>query len=210
MTFIKSKIKNKRQLQTRRTQHQSQNVHIHIHKDDKPKPKRNTKPKPINNYGRYDRDASPYDIMTSQNRALKPSSLYNLTPREQALLINGGGGQNIDISKMMKLINDEMKTEFLKNQPKQPLALPPTTIPTAPTTPPPTTQPTTPPLLHPKKNKPLILPPDTPTPAQNTPIQDTPENTSIPETPPPKNNNDFTDISKFNPTKRQKIGRAHV
>ena len=59
----------------------------------------------------------------------------------------------------MKLINDEMKTEFLKNRPKQPLALPPTTthlaLPPALPTPP-----TTPPLLHPTKNRPMILQPD--------------------------------------------------
>ena len=131
MVFVKSKIKNKKKL-TIHTQNASQQQNVNIHFNEKPKPKRRKpkpkpKPKPTNNYGKYDRDASPYDIMTIQNRSLKPALLYNYAPREQALLMNGGGGgQNIDIPSMIKLINNEMKTEFLKNQSKQPLALPPT------------------------------------------------------------------------------------
>ena len=75
MVFVKSKTINKKKktIHTQiSTQHQNVNIHLH----EKPKTKRRKpKPKPTNNYGRYDRDASPHDIMTSQNRALKPSSL---------------------------------------------------------------------------------------------------------------------------------------
>ena len=157
MVFVKTKsnlgkveTKSKRQLQTRRTQHQSQNVHIHIHKDDKPKRKRNPKPKPTNNYGRYDREASiysqtnsPYEDMMAQNRALKPTINYTIPAQQQALAL-------------MTNKNNDLITEFLQNNNKKPLALPPS-------------EPTTSPLLlHTTKKKPMILPPDTPTPAQDT------------------------------------------
>ena len=152
MVFVKTKsnlgkveTKSKRQLQTKRTQHQSQNVHIHIHKDDKPKPKRkrNTKPKPTNNYGRYDREASiysqtnsPYEDMMAQNRALKPTINYTIPAQQQALAL-------------MTNKNNDLITEFLQNNNKKPLALPPS-------------EPTNSPLLHTTKKKPMILPPDTP------------------------------------------------